>query len=147
MMPEPTSRQIKIIMKCFAPKGWKIIQREQKNGCACPIRRAITVPIVKDRYTLGYFLHECAHVYLKHVMIENRNIQNPPGSNFLWHKVEAEAEIWSLLALKACGFPASRAYVRQAKDYVKTYIETDRKWKRPIDPEVLAWANSRSMTL
>jgi hypothetical protein len=148
MNKQPTKRQIKIIMKAFGPpKGWRVIQRgkmtKDNAGFACPINRCIVVKTVTDVETLGVFLHECAHVHLGHVLIKNRNIANPPGSNFKRHIHEAEAEIWSMMVLKIVGFPAPKWYFRAAQAYVRYTIGLDRKFKRPINKEVEAWANMK----
>ena len=143
-MVEPTKRQIKIIMKMFKPpKGWRVIQWHYRCGKACPINRAIYVPVVKDKYTLGYYLHEVAHVHFGHVLIKNKNIANPPGSHFRWHIQEAEAEIFTILALHVVGFPPTKRWVDQAKIYVKSVIKDDRRFKRRIDADVLAWTESK----
>ena len=139
---EPTKRQIKIIMKAFKPKGWKIIEWGKHDGKACPILRTICVPKVINKWALGYYLHECGHVHLGHVLLGNRNIQNPPGSYCKWHMFEAEAELFSFKALEACGFPPEEEYIQAAKDYVKTMIADDERFNRRIDPIVRVWANS-----
>ena len=143
-MKQPTARQIKIIINMFLPKGWKLRQRKCLDGWACPIQRAIKVPTIKDKTTLGIFLHECAHFHLRHVRLTH-GYANPPGCGGKWHIIEYLAERFSCLALTWLGFPPTKAYVNDCKAYVKSWIKIERKLKHPIDPVVEAWVNQKGV--
>lgn len=71
--------------------------------------KTLYVPFPDTREAVHTYLHECAHVVLRH---EYRN--HPVALD------EYEAETWALDTLRREGVPISREMMKSARDYVRT---------------------------
>ncbi|MDE2364407.1 MAG: hypothetical protein KGM42_17155 [Hyphomicrobiales bacterium] len=88
------------------PDDVEVVYRKRLTGCAWARSRRIAVPRPVTRRALHVYLHEVAHVVLRHY--HDRPV----------HVQEYEAEQWAFAVMRAEGVPIPRASVRRAKAYV-----------------------------
>ncbi len=124
------------IAKRYRPKGVKIRFKRVFNAPAEAYAmlkqdgtKEIYTPRPDCRDGLFYYLHECAHVILRHLYMEDLPI---------W-KQEYEAEMWAIATMRREGIPVSRKMLKEAKKYVKACIkEAGKDAKVPY--KVRKWA-------
>ena len=107
-------------------------QQKGASGLCEFSTKTIFVPLVCDDYSLAVFLHEVAHVRLRHAYSKQPS-----------HIIEFEAERWAQHTLRECGFRVTREILRSAKGYVREEILKDEVNGIPIDPAIRRWATSR----
>jgi hypothetical protein len=127
------------IAKRYRPKGVKI--RFKKEYCSpAPAYARLLEDGTKEIYTprpdtrdgLFYYLHECAHVILRHLYI-----------NIPTWKQEYEAEQWAIATMRREGVPVSRTMLKEAKRYVKNCIKED-KSKPKVPYKIRKWCGLAS---
>ena len=93
--------------------------------------KEIHSPVPTDRDGLFFFLHECAHLILRHW-----HVKLP-----VWRQ-EYEAEQWAIATFRREGIPVSKEMIKEAKRYVKATIIAHLKKGRPRPPlKVLRWCD------
>lgn len=138
---EPSYRQIREIMKCHRPWGWRIEERgpllgdefmsEGRTIAQCFFdRKFIYCPDIVCRRSLYIFLHECGHVHHG-----DHHRDDLP----LW-QIEYEAEQYAIQAIRGAGLAMPRDALQSAKAYVRGLIATrvDDEW---IPRKIWRWAN------
>ncbi len=118
------------IIKRHRPKGFRIrFSRHRKtSGKASFERKVIYCPHVTGPETLQIYLHECAHVHLKH--------KDEP----LLHKIEFEAEMWAIAIMRLEGIPVPQSVLVAAREYVSRCIHSDEAKGLPIETHIRRWA-------
>ena len=92
-------------------------------------RKEIYSPPPTTRDGLFYFLHECAHLILRHW-----HVKIP-----VWRQ-EYEAEQWAIATFRREGIPVSKAMTKDAKGYVKKLITAHVRRGRKMPPsKILRW--------
>lgn len=125
------------VAKRYRPAGVKIrFRRDQYLTPAHAAQwadgsREMYVPQPRDRHSLYVYLHECAHVHLKHI--------EPTSKIPLW-KQEWEAEQWAIAAMRRENIPVPRAMIAEAKKYVRECAEIDAaKGREPPPAKIAIW--------
>jgi hypothetical protein len=113
-----TKRYYKIA-KRYRPKGVKIRFKRQFNAPSEAYAmlkqdgtKEIYTPRPDTRDGLFYFLHECAHVILRHLYLDLP----------IWQQ-EYEAEQWAIATMRREHVPVSRKMLLEAKKYVRDCIK------------------------
>lgn len=123
------------VAKRYKPIGVRVrFKRGKKLGPAHAIIlpdgvKEILSPRPVTREGLFYFLHECAHIVLRHW-----HVKIP-----LWQQ-EYEAEMWAIATFRREGIPVSSQSLRDAKEYVRGIVVAHIEKGRPRPPvRVLKW--------
>jgi hypothetical protein len=123
------------IAKRYKPIGVRVrFKRGKKLGPAHAIIlpdgvKEILSPRPTTREGLFYFLHECAHIVLRHWHVKLPRWQQ-----------EYEAEQWAISVFRREGIPVSRESLEQAKIYVGELVEAHMAKGLPRPPvRVLRW--------
>lgn len=109
------------------PEDVQVTYRRRLTGCAWARSRRIAAPQPLTRRALHVYLHEVAHVVLKH--FHDRPV----------HQQEFEAEQWAFSVMMAEGIPVPDRSVERAKAYVAEQILRDQRVAE-IAPEAAAFA-------
>ena len=96
------------IAEKHTPKGCKVsyTRKHSLHGLAWPEDNRMIVPEPRCRKALYLYLHECAHIHLKHLK---------PRS--AWDE-EMEAEIWAHKIMRKEGIEVPKCMTTRAKQYV-----------------------------
>lgn len=126
------------IAQKYTPKSCKVAytKKHSLHGAAWYDLNKILVPMPTGRKSLYLYLHECAHIRLKH---------NAPRD--MWQE-ELEAELWAHKVMKKekievpwCMTARAINYVHfKAKSYLKHILDKD-KVLTPLDKKLLKFLN------
>ena len=105
-----TARCLKVAEK-FVPNGYRIIHKQRLSGHVFWKNREFHVPRPVTRKALYIYLHEYAHIYLKH------NEADLPI-----HRREYEAETWAIRMMEYEDIPPPFKMIQQGKAYVLNEI-------------------------
>jgi hypothetical protein len=124
------------IAKRYRPVGVKVRFKRPPNLAPAHAKvfrdgtKEILTPRPDNREGLYYFLHECAHLILRHF-----HIPMP-----IW-QMEYEAEMWTIATMRREGIPVPHTMLYAAKKYVKDCIrEGKAKGEAPPPYKVRRWA-------
>lgn len=125
--------RIRAVVRHRTPKGWKLREKAylEAHGKGYAYEAIIECPPIKDRNSLGIFLHEVAHVELNH------HAQDLPE----WRE-EYEADQWAIKAMRAEGIAVPIEFSADSRHSVRCHCEKALA-KDPdceIDEEVLRFA-------
>jgi hypothetical protein len=134
-----TTDKIAELVKRYRPRGWTIQQSRWRratserhaSGMADKTKRTLYVPTLVDIDALLIFLHECAHVILKHW-------DHP----LPLHVVEFEAEKFAINVLRNENIRVSSELIDGARARVRGWVKYDEARNIPIKANVRRWANS-----
>lgn len=128
MSREPSQARLDAVIAANPlPKGWRVIWRTPHNsvgqffnpgtgwvrGVTDYAHKVVECVEVCDRASLLVYLHELAHIVLRHDLDE------------VYHQdaqCEYEAEAWAMAALRASGLAVPRSYTQSARAYVQRCI-------------------------
>jgi hypothetical protein len=125
------------IVKKHMPGGYELKLRAlSANDGLAEFKRSITLNShLEERAMLFVFLHECAHVHMRHLgKMEKRKP--------LWLQ-EFEADQYAIKAMRAEGIPLPRAQLANHKSVMQEYIVTGHANGDTVDDEVLRYAYGR----
>lgn len=132
--PIPQDAAVKII-KRFLPRGWRYAETMNGRrvehtaiGTAYFRERIIVTIPVHNVYTLLVFLHEIAHVRLKH---GTRSISDWRG--------EWEAERWAIRVCRRLGYGVPKLYLDGAKRYVYWFVKAALKKGEKVPTKIRRW--------
>lgn len=130
MKSQRTQQKFARIVAKYRPRGWKIVETAQvprdAGGLTVFGNNRIYCPFVVDAYSLQVYLHEVAHVKLRH--------RWTPKPRYVQ---EYEAEMWSFAALVNEGFPITQKMLKQAKFNVYNLVV------KSINMEAVKWSITR----
>lgn len=122
----PLEAKIREVAQQHAPKGWKIVERRCRHaadgytwGDAQWGPTIYTLPL-REPYALFVFLHECGHIWHKHVLPGNPKCADMP----MW-LAEYEAEQYAIKAFREAGFRVDRSTMEAARENVGHYLTMD----------------------
>ena len=124
------------IAKRYRPIGVKV-RFKTKSKRLAPAHAKLFKDGTKEIYSpppdtrdgLFYFLHECAHLILRHW-----HVKIP-----VWRQ-EYEAEQWAMATMRREGIPVSKAMTKDAKAYVRKLVTAHiNKGKKAPPKKILRW--------
>lgn len=131
------------IARRYAPPYIKIRWKRRKNGKvvlrpahACLRREEILSPRVDTIEGLSYFLHECAHFWLRHFTPDEANSKKmldlyTGGATETEAQQEYEAEQWTISTLRREGLGVPDHILEDMRRYVASCVKSDRDKKVP----------------
>jgi hypothetical protein len=125
------------IVKKHKPRGYRLLMRKLNAtyGLAQFVRQITIDRELPEREALFYFLHECGHVNLRHLKVEQ---QFQPT----W-LMEYEADQYAIKAMKADGIPIPRRCISENKEVMRDYIKKAHDIGQMVDDAVLKYAYGR----
>jgi len=135
MERNPTRERLRYIARRHKPRGWRNVWHDpgadgkfsdegrRVYGCADFEARIIHCVRIVDRYTLGVYLHECAHVHMRHMNGSNSDAQD-----------EFEAEMYAIKAMRAHGIVVPARYIADSRAYIGAHVaaEPDIEHSEPL---------------
>lgn len=131
-----TQDRIDGIVKRHRPRGWRVresaLRYKSQSALACPFKRTLYVPTLKDEGALFLFLHECGHVKHDHFKIVQPT-----------HREEFEAEQFAVHVFTNEGIQIPRDVLSLARERVRLWIADDERKGVAIQAHVRRWARER----
>lgn len=137
------SARFQEIARRYAPPYVKIRWKRKRNGKviltpahACLKREEILSPKPDTIEGLTYFLHECAHFWLRHFTPEEANSKKMAdlytgGATETVSQQEYEAEQWTISTLRREGLAVPDHILEDMRRYVASCVKSERSGKIP----------------
>ena len=137
------SARFREIANRYTPPFIKIRWKRKKNGKvvlrpahACLKKEEILSPRPETIEGLAYFLHECAHFWLRHFVPEEANSPKMEklytgGATETESQQEYEAEQWTISTLRREGLSVPDHVIEDMRRYVASCVRSEKHRKIP----------------
>jgi hypothetical protein len=125
------------IARKYTPPFIKIRFKRKRNGKvvlapahACLLREEMLVPRPDTIEGLAYYLHECAHFWLRHfapgeALTQKMRDLYTGGETETTAQQEYEAEQWTIATLRREGIAVPKHVMKDMRDYVDACVKFD----------------------